>query len=344
MKKTYFLLTILAINLFYSCSSGSSNGGINEIEPSPIVFDWTVPIGTVLGSFNLFPLAENPILTKASDVTFITGNSKVAMIGIGNEIRVYPYRFISTFECVNDKIGVNNFALTYCPITQSAISWDTNFRGQTFTLRSSGYLHHDNLIAYDSKSESYWSQMLSKSIKGQYSNESISTFNVIETTWSTVEKYFPNAMVFTNTSIPSNKTNSISNKTSGTNDIIDGENIYGIVDTSFKDETEISIFKYEEFAGSIKIFEKFIDTKKIIIVGNQENTFITSYINDSDATFTPIQNSLPIMMEDSNGNTWDMFGNAISGPRKGVQLKSPNGFVALGWAWKAFYQKFVFNN
>ncbi len=341
MKKTYFLLTILVISLFYSCSGGSSNGGINEIAPAPIEFDWTVPIGTVLGSFNLFPLAENPTLTKASDVNFITENSKVAMVGIGNEIRVYPYRFISTFECINDKIGVHNFALTYCPITQSAVSWDTNFRGQTFILRSSGYLHHDNLIAYDSKSETYWSQMLSKSIKGKYANESIPTVNVIETTWSTVEKYFPDALVFTNTSIPSNKTNSISNRT---NDFPDGENVYGIVDTSFKDNTEISIFKYDEFTGSIKIYEKFIDAKKIIVVGNKENTFITSYINDSNATFTPIQNSLPIIMEDSNGNTWDMFGNAVSGPRIGVQLKSPNSFVALGWAWKAFYNNFLFNN
>lgn len=332
MKKLTLILVVVFFNLLYHCSSGTDN--FNEVEPSAIDFDWTLPIGTVLGSFNLFPLAENPVLTKASEVNFVSDNSIVALVGLKNEIRVYPYRFISTFECVNDIIDGKNITLSYCPLTQSAVGWYTNFKGETLILRSSGYLHHDNLIAYDEKSETYWSQMLSRSVKGKYENEDLPTFNVIETTWSMVIQYFPDAMVFTNTSITSK---------SSTDDFKDGDNVYGIVDASFKDDSKIHIYEYDEFSGEIKMYEKFIDSKKIIVIGNEEKRFITSYINDSNATFTAVQNNFPIIMEDSDGNQWNLFGVAQSGPRQGDQLNSPFSYVALGWAWRAFFSDFTQN-
>lgn len=213
----------------------------------------------MLGSFNLFPLAENPVLTKAGEVNFISDVSPVAIVAIKNEIHVYPYRFISTFECVNDAIDGKNITLAYCPLTQSAVGWKTNFKGETLTLRSSGYLHHDNLIAYDEKSDTYWSQMLSKSVKGKYANEDLPTINAIETTWSMVRQYFPDAMVFTNSSVTSKNSSKKSNSAGG---FEDGDNVYGIVDASFKDNSKIHIYKYNEFNGEIKIYEKFIDSKK----------------------------------------------------------------------------------
>ncbi len=336
MKKITLILVLALMTLTYNCSSGSDNA--NEVAPSEIDFDWNLPFGTVLGSFNLFPLAENPVLTKASEVNFISDVSKVALVGLKDEIRIYPYRFISTFECVNDIIGGKNITLSYCPLTQSAISWQTNFKGETLILRSSGYLHHDNLIAYDENSDTYWSQMLSRSVKGQYGSDNLPNFNVIETNWALVKQYFPNAMVFTNSSVTSKS--SENNKTNG---FEDGDNVYGIVDASFKDNSKIHIYKYNEFIGDIKIYEKFIDTKKVIVIGNAEKHFITSYINDSAATFSAVQNNFPVIMEDTDGNQWNLFGVAISGPRQGDQLGSPLSYVALGWAWRAFFSDFALN-
>ncbi|MGM5470532.1 DUF3179 domain-containing (seleno)protein [Flavobacteriaceae bacterium LMO-SS05] len=326
------LVIAVFFNLFYSCSSSDNT---IEVVGEKLDFVWTVPKSSVTGSFNLFPLAKNPVLTKASEVNFISEVSQVAIVAIKNEIHVYPYKFISPYECVNDVINGQSITLAYCPITQSAIGWKTNFKGETLILRSSGYLHHDNLIAYDEKSDSYWSQMLSKSIKGKYANDVLPTFNVIETTWGMVRQYFPDAMVFTNSSVTSKASNLI--------DFEDGNNLFGILDRSLKDNSKIHIYEYTQFHCGVNLYDKIIDSKKVIIVGNEERHFITSFINDSNTTFAPIQNNFPIVMEDSDGNQWNLFGVAVSGPRQGDQLKSPLSYVALGWAWRAFFSDFALN-
>jgi hypothetical protein len=42
-------------------------------------------------------------------------------------------------------------------------------------------------------------------------------------------------------------------------------------------------------------------------------------------------------MSDSEGNTWDIFGNAVSGPRAGMQLRRTTSFTAMWFAWAAFF-------
>ena len=43
-------------------------------------------------------------------------------------------------------------------------------------------------------------------------------------------------------------------------------------------------------------------------------------------------------MSDENGNKWDVFGNAVSGPDADAKLESVNAYMASGWAWRDLYQ------
>lgn len=337
MKQIVFYFLIL---LIYSCSNESGNSVIDSTDTGT-GYQWVIPAGTVTGSFNLFPLAQNPTFSKVSDVNFLSDDALVAMISFNNEIRVYPYQYISTYESVNDIIDGKNISMTYCPITKSALCWNTNFKGEDFVIRASGYLLNDNVVLYDEQSDTYWSQMLTSSIKGKYAKQDNETFNFIETTWKTVKNYFKDALVFTNTSIDntSSSTNKIAVK-----DFEVGESVYGILNKRAKTSSEIHIYKYNEFENEIKIYQTRVNVGgNVIVIGSNEHHFITSFIKDNNTIYTALQGSFPIVMEDDNGNQWDLFGMAVSGPNKGHQLESPVGFVALGWAWKAFYSDFVFN-
>ena len=334
MKKLTFYFLIL---LIYSCSNESDN---ILIDPTVNEYQWVIPTGTVTGSYNLFPLAQNPTFSKVNEVNFISDEALVAMISFNNEIRVYPYQYISTYESVNDIIDGKTISMTYCPITKSALCWNTNFKGENFVIRASGYLLNDNVVLYDEQSDTYWSQMLTSCVKGKYAEEENETFNFIETTWGTVKDHFNDALVFTNTSV--NNATSSANKIA-LKDFEDGESVYGILNKRVNTSSEIHIFKYNEFENEIKIYQPRINAGKLIVIGSKEHHFMTSYINDNNSIYTPIQGSFPIVMEDNHGNQWDVFGMAISGPNKGHHLESPVGFVALGWAWKDFYSDFVFN-
>ena len=50
----------------------------------------------------------------------------------------------------------------------------------------------------------------------------------------------------------------------------------------------------------------------------------------------------PVVMKDSDGNTYNVFGKATDGPRKGHQLQSHTGFFALLWAFEKFYDDVTF--
>jgi len=336
----YYIVSLLVFVL--SCSPSEIDSDINNGDTGNSgdpEYKWIVPQGDINGSLNPFPLALNPSLKKVQDVEFLADDAMVAIISFGKEIRVYPYQYMNRFESVNDEMDNISFAMTYCPITKSGLCWDRNFRNEEFIIRASGYLYIDNLIAFDEKTDTYWSQMLAKCIKGKYHGESNKTYNFIETTWKTVKENFKNSKVFTSTSAGS-KTEL--NK----GDLTDGEGVYGILNPSYtkgleKDEA-VYFYRYNSFEKETKIYTNRISNRDIIIVGNKELHFITSFIVEGKETFTAVQGQFPIVLEDSENNRWDVFGVAVEGPRKGQQLQSLTGFVASWWAWQLFYDDYDF--
>jgi len=339
MKYVSYSVASLLV-FFLSCSPSDINTDINDPDPgnsSNPEFKWIVPSGDINGSLNPFPLALNPSLKKVGDVDFLADDALVAIISFGKEVRVYPYQYMNRFESVNDEMDGINFAMTYCPITKSGLCWDRNFRNEEFVIRASGYLYIDNLIAFDEKTDTYWSQMLAKCIKGKYSGERNKTYNFIETTWKTVKENFKNAKVFTSTSAGSK---TASNKS----DLTDAEGVYGILNPFFTPDLEkgeaVYFYRYELFENKTRIFTNRISNNDIVVVGNEDLHFISSFIVGDKDTFKAVQNLFPVVMEDAENNKWDVFGVAVEGPRKGQQLESLTGFVASWWAWQLFYDDY----
>lgn len=50
-----------------------------------------------------------------------------------------------------------------------------------------------------------------------------------------------------------------------------------------------------------------------------------------------MQDRLPVVMRDNEGNEWDIFGVAVNGPRTGQQLQKTNSYIAFFYAWTAFF-------
>lgn len=322
-----------ALVLLTSCSSSVGGENPDPTDPPKITYNWIVPTVEVVGNFSPFPLAENPSLFLASDIDFISDDTKVALISFGDEVRIYPYNYVHSFEVVNDAIGNREYAITYCPITSSTVGFNRDFGSNNFTIRASGYLYKENQVLHDNATDSFWSQMELRCIKGVFQGENIQTFNIIETTWKTAKNYFPDGKVFTNASV-SKSSNQKTSKKPDNNDPI-----YGILESNGKDGT-IHAFGFGVFNNNtITVKKESIEGKQILVIGSTELSFITSYINNEQVDFFETQGEFPIIMEDSNGNIWNVFGIATSGPRKGQQLNSPRGFFASWWAWESFYTK-----
>jgi hypothetical protein len=74
-KLVLFFLTLLTLN---SCGDSSDPESDETLRGNGT--EWLVPVQDIIGNFNPFPLAENPILSKVNSVEGLTDNSRVAII------------------------------------------------------------------------------------------------------------------------------------------------------------------------------------------------------------------------------------------------------------------------
>jgi hypothetical protein len=338
MSKRFSILFFLVSLILLSCGS-AEEADILSIEEfvTPKTYDWIVSKNDLTGSDDPFPFAENPTTTSINSVTGLKDSDIVVVVSFKNEIRVYPYKFISPFEVVNDKIGDTEYAVKYCPVTESGVVVENSFENESSSFIASGFRYKDNLISLDKNSNTYWSQMLLKCIKGKYENEFHKTLTMVELSWKLVKEFFPNAKVFKPTSI----SNKISNRKNN-NDIGIDERVFGNINFDKVNGTSVNIYRKSDFNESISLFETILNNSKTITIGSSELDFIVSFIIETDNTFTTVQNEFPVILKDETGSMWNVFGLAVSGSRKGDQLQAAKSYKASWWAWKNFYSQFNF--
>lgn len=335
MKAIHIFIVLLAA-ILNSCSQSSTQDIQDTSNEND--FGWSVPLNEIVGDLNPFPLAENPVMSSVAEIEGLNDDAMVTIISKNSKTNIYPLSFVHPFEVVNDTLSGKHFAMSYCPITQSTVAINRDIINQKFTFRASGILYKENLVMYDNVSNTFWSQMLLKSIKGPFQDEKLSVLPIIETTWKTAKTYFPDARVFSNKSVISSKTEILSKSIENINN---NEKVFGLIDNIISKDPIVFIYQYSQFNSGIKLISSGTTSEKIVI-GSSELKFITAFLNENNNSFTAIQNEFPLIMVDNLGNKWNVFGEAVSGPDKGKTLKSATGFVASWWAWKSFYNEFVF--
>ncbi len=55
-------------------------------------------------------------------------------------------------------------------------------------------------------------------------------------------------------------------------------------------------------------------------------------------TFVPLPDSLPAVMEDNEGTTWDILGEELEGTRAGTHLALISSYNAYWFAWGTFFR------
>ena len=339
LKRFSFLFLFVYLTLL-SCGSSDESDilDIQEIETSK-TYDWIVSKNDLTGSDDPFPFAENPTVSSVNTVTGLKDSDIVVVVGFKNEVRAYPYKFISPYEVVNDQIENIKYAVKYCPVTESGVVVENIFQNETSSFIASGFRYKQNLISLDNNSKTYWSQMLLKCVKGTYENEYHKTLPMVELSWKLTKQFFPNAKVFTSTSI-SNKPQNSARKNN--DDIGIDERVFGNINLDEVNGTSVNIYRKSDFNTPISLFEVIFNESKTITIGSSDLDFIVSFNVEIGSSFTPIQNEFPNVMIDETGSKWNVFGIATNGSRKSEQLQATKSYKASWWAWKSFYNQFVF--
>lgn len=343
------LTTLLAVALMASC--GSKDDGATPDKDSK---EWTIPVAEIFDGGpgkDGIPSLLNPKLVSASEANHLSDGDLVLGYKNGDNVRAYPHAILDWHEIINDK--VNNFAITvtYCPLTGTGIGWERTIDGQETTFGVSGLLYNSNLILYDRLTGSNWSQLRLESVNGKLKGAKINTFTLIETTWKTWKSLFPETKVVSTETghnrnygrypygdYRTNNSNIIFPYTPKDERIAAKERVHGVIING-----KAKAYPFKAFPGDLTIIEDEFEGRKLVIAGSTALNFIVSFERTlNDGTLLSFgrnsNNSLPAeILTDNEGNMWSIFGEAVSGPRKGQKLTSTVSFIGYWFSWGAFY-------
>lgn len=92
---------------------------------------------------------------------------------------------------------------------------------------------------------------------------------------------------------------------------------------------------------AIRVVNGLVQGVPVVVAGSEKFAIIVGFGRQMPdgvvLEFNEISTVLPSIMEDHEGNTWDIFGYAIRGPRPGQQLPVISAYLAYWFAWGAMY-------
>ncbi len=348
----FLTFTIIAIALISSCSSSSNGSGPgNGAGSGQGNGAWLIPSNEVFDGGpgrDGIPALLSPEMISAAKATYLLEQDLVIGVRVGDVVRAYPHPILDWHEIINDKIGSTAFTVTYCPLTGTAIGWDRVLNGRETTFGVSGLLYNTNLMPFDRETGSVWSQMLLKSVNGERIGLEIETFQMIETTWKTFKELFPQtAVVSTNTgfsrpygSFPYGDYKSNNNRLLFPVNVTDTrlpgkDRVVGLIVGA-----KSKVYPFRNFPDTIATINDVVNGMPVVVVSSKLKNFGMVFqraLSDgTELTFTPSQGSAPIVMTDNEGNSWDLFGRAVSGPRAGTELLPTTSYIAYWFSWSPF--------
>ena len=87
-------------------------------------------------------------------------------VRVADSARAYPLRILNYHEIVNDWIESIPIAITYCPLCGSGLVFRRDLQDGVTTFGVSGLLYESDLVLYDRRSESLWTQANGRAFAG----------------------------------------------------------------------------------------------------------------------------------------------------------------------------------
>lgn len=354
----YFFLFFLCSVLAISTGCGEDDAGFDPGQPNTgncnFSGDWLIPIGNVFDGgpgCDGIPSIDDPAFIGIDQVTYLQDQSLLLAVGDGgDEVKLYAHNVLDWHEIINDDVADNPLAIVYCPLTGTGIGWDRMVDGEATTFGVSGLLFNTNIIPYDRKTGSNWSQQRMQCVNGERTGERPRTTNLLELRWEDAKVLFPDALVTSDqtgssrnyTSYPygdyrTNNANIIFPIDNPDERLGNKERVLGvIVDEAAK------AYRFESFAAEgWSLIEDEFAGRQLVILGSRspEAMVVFDRLQDDgtvlDLTMTDTEGTAALT--DQEGNVWNILGTAISGPRTGQQLSAPTAMMGYWFGWGTFY-------
>ena len=173
-----------------SALSDPNNPGFQKlVEPASIRSGGPAPDG--------IPSIDNPRFADVSVVEELNEDEPVVAVSINGEARAYPIRILTRHELVNDTLGGVPVTISYCPLCNSAVTYDRRAANRVLDFGTSGNLYQSSLVMYDRQTQSLWTHYDGKAVIGHLAGAQLDFFPTQIIAWGKWQQDNPESQVLT---------------------------------------------------------------------------------------------------------------------------------------------------
>lgn len=302
------------------------------------------------------PAIDNPVFesVEAAD-EWLHDEWPVMFFEANGEARAYPLAILIWHEIVNDEVAGQKVALTFCPLCNSTIAFNSVLEdGTALDFGTSGNLRNSDLVMYDRQTRSWWQQFTGEAIVGKLTGTLLEMLPSQIISWSDFKQNYPGSLVLSRDT--GNPRNYGSNPYGGIDDIGRSplfpvgrygnelppvERIVAIsigeIDVAFPFSrlAEVGVAN-EEYAGQpIVVFWK-AGTSTIFGNSGRDVGSTGAFSRDFAGQILTFEATDDGFVDEQTGSLWSISGEAIGGPLSGSQLERLVSGEHFWFAWSVF--------
>jgi len=142
------------------------------------------------------PAIDEPRFRSIEDAELSLADTEpVIVVDVNGEVRAYPVEIMMWHEIVNDVVGGVPVAVTYCPLCNSAVTYERTINGVEVTFGTSGKLYASALVMYDRQTESLWTHFDGRAIAGVLTGHRLDPVPSPLLAWSDFKTAHPDGLV-----------------------------------------------------------------------------------------------------------------------------------------------------
>lgn len=140
------------------------------------------------------PSLDNPTFIAADQAGFLAPDDRVIGVYRNGLAKAYPIRILNWHEVVNDDFDGAATLVTYCPLCRTGMVFDVEHL-DTDSFGVSGLLYNSDVLLYDRKTDSLWSQIMGRAVTGPMKHATLKLLPSRHTTWADWRAAHPETQV-----------------------------------------------------------------------------------------------------------------------------------------------------
>ena len=328
-------------------------------SPEPLIDQSAV--GVVLPPDAIPSIDDPQFVAIATAGEYLSDAEPVVYLEINGDARAYPVQILIWHEIVNDVVGGEPVAITYCPLCNSAVTYRRVVADQELSFGTSGALFNSALVMYDRTTETLWTHYDGRAVIGALTGVQLEPVSSPLLAWADFKAQYPEGLVLDR------------ERTGASRDY--GTNPYGgydDVDSSpflFRGDADARAELLRRVVGVTVgdvarawTLDSLMDGEASVTVGSiadtqlvilwkagQSSALDTSEISDgfevgSVGVFEPSIDgrSLTVgvvdgrFMDEETGSVWSITGRALSGELMGSQLTAVPHLDTFWFSWSSY--------